>query len=142
MDMALTRILTKAGATAIVALAMAFPAAAKPTPVRVLQTWTGRVPLAVQPPLQSSLVNPEALRQLWALCQVKGEAPKIDFDKHLVLVAVRRGSAVRFQKLQLADGNLRTDVAVTPDMPAYMTCALALVDRAGIAKVNGMPVGQ
>lgn len=118
------------------------PVQAAPKPVKVLQTWTGRVPLVVQPPLQSSVASAAQLQQIWALCQVKGDVPKIDFDKRLVLLAVRRGTTVRFKSLMIDGGNLTTNVVVTPDMPSHMTCTLALVDRAGTTKVNGLPLGQ
>jgi hypothetical protein len=118
------------------------PAQAAPKPVKVLKTWTGRVPLVVPPPLQSSVASAAQLQQIWALCQVKGDVPVIDFDKRLVLLAVRRGTTVQFNNLKIDGGNLMTNVVVTPDMPSHMTCALALVDRAGATKVNGLPLGQ
>ena len=68
--------------------------------------------------------------------------PKVDFRKTLGLVAVRRSSLVKFVGLNLEDGNLRTNVVVTPDMPDYMSCAIVLIKRTGIKKVNGNPVGQ
>lgn len=115
---------------------------AKSSQLKPQKSWSGRVPLGVQPPLQSSLATQDDFRRVWAQCQVKGTVPAIDFERRLVLVAVRRGSVVRFQRLTLDGGNLHTDVVVTPDMPPYMTCAIVLVDRAGIAKVNGAPVGR
>jgi hypothetical protein len=127
---------------AIVLGASAGPALAVVTPVKVVQRWTGRVPLGVQPPLQSSVVSADALQVVWTLCQVKGEMPAVDFGRQMVVVAVRSGSTVRFQNMQLVDGNLRTNVVVTPDSPAHSTCALALIDRAGVTRVNGMPLGQ
>jgi hypothetical protein len=135
----LRRLLLAALAAGLVASA---PVYAKATAVKLLQAWSGRVPLGVQPPLQSSLATQADFARVWAQCQMKGTVPAIDFDKRLVLVAVRRGSVVRFQSMQVDGGNLKTNVVVTPDMPAYMTCALALVDRAGIAKVNGAPLGK
>ncbi|MCC7325988.1 MAG: hypothetical protein IT521_04195 [Burkholderiales bacterium] len=115
---------------------------AKPSQLKPLESWSGRVPLGVPPPLQSSLANQEDFRRVWAQCQVKGTVPTIDFDRRLVLVAVRRGSVVRFQRLTLDSGNLRTGVVETPDMPPYMTCTIVLVDRAGTTKVNGAPIGR
>ena len=107
------------------------------TDVKPARTWTGRVPHPVPPPLVSSVASPQAFRQVWALCQVKGDVPEIDFGTHLVLVAARRSSNVRFARLQLVDGDLRTTVVVAPDTPRHATCALALVPRAGIDRVDG-----
>jgi hypothetical protein len=125
-------------------LAASAPAAgaARETAVRVAQSWSGRMPLGVQPPLQSSLATGAELARIWAQCQVSAPLPAVDFTKSIVLVAVRRGTTVRFQSVRLVGGNLTTNVAVTPDMPAHMTCALAAVDRAGIATVNGAPIGH
>ena len=84
----------------------------------------------------------EEWARVWATCLMKGAAPAIDFDKHLVLVAVRRSSAVTFNDVKLDNGNLTTSVSASPDMPNHMTCALALVPRAGVTKVNGAPPGK
>lgn len=129
-------------AAAGLALLAPVQARAAATPVKAVKTWTGRVPAGVPPPLVSSLATPQALRQVWALCQVKGEVPEIDFGTHLVVLAARRSSVVRFRRLAVEDGNLKTDIAVAPDMPDHHTCALALVRREGIARVNGAPPGR
>ena len=115
---------------------------AKSASIRPSQTWSGRIPLNIQPPFQSSLARQEDFNRVWAQCQVKGTVPKVDFKKHLVLLAVARGSVVKFANLSLDDGNLKTSVVVTPDIPNHMTCAIALVGRAGVVRVNGVPAGQ
>jgi len=129
-------------AVAGLALLAPVPALAETTRVKPLKTWAGRVPPGVPPPLVSSLATPQALRQVWALCQVKGAVPQVDFATQLVVLAARRSSVVRFRRLDLEDGDLATDVAVAPDAPDYTTCALALVPRAGIARVNGVAPGR
>jgi hypothetical protein len=120
---------------------LAFPVAAKSS-VKALQTWTGHMPIGVQPLLQSSVATAADFQRVWSTCQLKGAPPKIDFDKRLVLLAVRRGSAVTFTGMTVDNGNLTTSVVVTPDMPNRMTCALVLVDRAGVTAVNGAPLGK
>jgi len=117
-------------------------AAAAATPVKILQTWSGRMPVAIPPLVQSSVNSQEQWSGVWATCQMKGAAPAVDFGKHLVLVAVQRSSAVRFVDVKLDNGNLQTKVVATPDVPAHYTCALALVSRAGVSKVNGAPPGN
>jgi len=127
----------------LVAIAVAVAGTAlAAVPVKILQTWTGRMPIAVTPLLQSSAASQEEWNNLWATCQRKGPAPTVDFGKHLVLVAVRRSSVVRFQDVKLEDGNLVTNVVAAPDVPAHHTCAFALVSRAGVSKVNGAPPGK
>ena len=126
-----------------VALAILFPATAfAAAPVKILHTWTGRMPVEVGPLLQSSASSQDQWDNVWATCQRKGAAPKVDFGKHIVLVAVRRSSVVRFQDVKLDDGNLVTNVVAAPDVPGHMTCAFALVPRAGVTKVNGAPPGK
>lgn len=126
---------------AVAALAMAGTALAA-TPVKIVKTWTGRMPLAVPALVQSSVASKEAWAGVWATCQMKGPAPEIDFDKQLVLVAVRRSSVVRFGEAKLDNGNLATTVVTTPDVPGHQTCALALVARTGVDTVNGTPPGK
>ena len=98
------------------------------------------MPLAVPPLLQSSATSQEQWNSVWATCQMKGAAPAIDFDRQVVLIAVQRSSTVRFMDVKLDDGNLVTNVVATPDVPGHYTCALALVSRAGVSKVNGTPL--
>lgn len=126
----------------VLAVTLAHAAAAAVTPLKVHQRWTGRVPAGVAPPPQSSLVTADALQVVWTLCQVQAPMPAVDFSKQLVVLAVRKGTTVRFQNAQLVDGDLRTNVVVAPAAPAQTHCALALVDRAGVATVNGLPPGQ
>ena len=123
-------------------LAAAVPVAAKVTAVKALQTWTGSMPANLQPLFQQSLATPADLQRVWTTCQVKGVPPRIDFGKQLVLLAVRRNSGVTFAGLKLEDGNLKTNIVVTPDTPNHFTCKLVLVDRAGVTSVNGSPVGN
>lgn len=128
-------------AAALAALVLAGPTLAA-TPVKIGKTWTGRMPVAVPALVQSSVASKEAWASVWATCQMKGPAPEVDFDKQLVLVAVRRSSAVRFDEAKLDNGNLATSVVATPDAPNHQTCALALVSRAGIKTVNGASPGK
>ena len=117
-------------------------ASAQAATVEPLKAWSGRVPLTERPPLQTSIAKESDWTRIWKDCRVQGLAPKVDFQKTLGLVAVRRSSLVEFTGLNLEDGNLKTNVVVTPDMPDYMSCAIVLIRRTGIRKVNGNPVGQ
>jgi hypothetical protein len=117
-------------------------ASAQAITVEPVKSWSGRVPLDERPPLQSSIAKDSDWARIWKQCRVQGPAPKVDFQKSLGLVAVRRGSIVKFMSMSVEDGNLKTNVVVTPDMPDYMSCAIVLINRTGIKKVNGNPVGQ
>ena len=132
----------RVAAFALAACVAAAAHGAPGTTVKPLKSWSGRLPLNVQPPLQSSLATREDMARVWAQCHVHGAVPEIDFDRRIVLVAVRRGGSAKLAPGRLVDGNLTTNVVVTPDMPPYMSCAIAVVDRAGIKTVNGAPIGR
>ena len=117
-------------------------ASAQAVTIEPVKSWSGRVPLDERPPLQTSIAKDSDWARIWKQCRVQGPAPKVDFKKTLGLVAVRRGSLVKFMDISVEDGNLKTNVVVTPDMPDYMSCAIVLVNRTGIKKINGNPVGQ
>ena len=111
-------------------------ASAQAATVEPLEAWSGRIPLTGRPPLQTSIAKESDWTRIWKDCRVQGPAPKVDFQKMLGLVAVRRGSLVKFMRMSLEDGNLRTNVVVTPDMPDYMSCTIVLIRRAGISEVS------
>jgi hypothetical protein len=126
---------------AILALAAA-PALAAPKTIFLLHAYSGRLPVDVQPPLQSSIGTADALQRVWSECKIRGDPPKVDFTKRILLLAVRRSSVVKFAGVKLDGGNVTTNVVVTPDSPPYQTCALVVIERTGVTKVNGAPVGQ
>ena len=96
------------------------------------------MPLSVPPLLVSPITSRADLERAWSLCSVKAPLPSIDFKKRMVLAAANQSSNVSFMRITLDDGNLKTNVAVSPDMPALRTCAFAVVDRAGVKTVNGV----
>lgn len=107
-----------------------------------LQTFRGTMPLDVPPLLQPAITSAAGLADAWKACRVAGTPPAIDFRQRLVLVATNQSSVVSFQRISLDDGNLKTNVAVTPDMPGHRTCAFAVVPRAGVKSVNGVALAQ
>ncbi len=129
-------------AFAALTIAVAAGDALAATSVKVEKAWTGQMPLAVQPLLQSSVASAGDWSRVWATCQGEGAAPAVDFDRHLVLLAVRRSSSVRIGDVRLDKGALTSNVSVAPDSPGRMTCAMALVDRKGVRTVNGQPLGK
>jgi hypothetical protein len=140
----MTREITRSIAALLVGLGLAIGCAglAEARTVAPLESWSGRVPLDERPPLQTSIAKSSDWAHIWKQCRLAGPAPKADFQKTLGLVAVRRASVVKFADLSLDGGNLKTNVVVTPDMPEYMSCAVVLINRAGVKKINGNPVGQ
>ena len=110
--------------------------------LKPLKTWKGQMPVVVQPLMQSSVATSAEWQRAWSTCQMKGAPDAVDFDKRIVLVAVRRGSEVTFSSIKLDSGNVTMSVAVTPDMPSHYTCAFAMIDRTGVTTVNGAPLGK
>src|SRR3954447_5779944 len=93
-------------------LAAATTAGAAATTVKPLKTWSGRMPIVIQPLLQQSVITTPDLQRVWARCQMKDSPPDIDFDKRMVLIAVRQSSAVKFSSIKLDKGNLTTTIAI------------------------------
>lgn len=108
--------------------------------VKPVQTFTGRMPLEVPPLLISPITSQAGLAQAFKACRVQQAVPTVDFTRRLVLATVNQGTEVTFSRLSLDNGNLRTNIAVTPDMPGWRTCAFAVVVRSGIRTVNGVTV--
>ena len=127
---------------AAILFAAATAAGAAVTNVKTLKTWTGRMPIVIQPLLQQSVITTPDLQRVWATCQMKDSPPEIDFDKRMVLIAVRQSSAVKFSSIKLDKGDLKTSISVAPDKPNQYTCTFALVDRKGVKTLNGGPIGK
>lgn len=126
----------------LVACAASAEIAAKTRELRPERTYSGTLPLAVPPLMQSPITSRTDLERAWAMCSVKEPMPALDFRQRMVLATVARSSKVSFVKLALDGGDLRTTVAVAPDMPDHHTCAFAIVDRAGIKSINGAALGK
>jgi hypothetical protein len=118
------------------------PASAAVKSLKPLKTWSGQMPLAIPPLVQSSVVDANVWRQVWATCQMKGAPAEVDFDKRMVLVVVRRANNLKFSGIKLDNGNVTTSVGVGSGQPDHYTCALAMIDRAGVSTVNGQPLGK
>ena len=131
--------------TLVVVLALLLatpPVVAAVKTLKPLKTWTGRMPLAIPPLVQASVVEPHVWQQVWATCQMKGSPANVDFTKNIVLLVVRRANGLRFSSIKLDNGNVATSVAVGSGRSDHYTCALAMIDRAGVDTVNGQPLGR
>src|SRR5262245_49808949 len=94
-------------------LALAFglqPAPAqKGEPVKLLNSWTGRVPAEATKlaPKGSYIVGQKTLEALWKDWKINGAAPKVDFDKNLIVFAMLNSSGpVVTPRLDKASGDL------------------------------------
>ena len=95
----MTQRVTASIAVFIAGLCTAGLADAQGNAVEPLKTWSGRVPLDERPPLQTSIAKAGDWTRIWKQCRIKEPAPKVDFQKTLGLVAVRRGSLVEFSRI-------------------------------------------
>jgi len=116
--------------------------AANARDLKPVQTFGGSMPLDVPPLVKSPIASRADLERAWTMCRVAVPLPAIDFRRRMVLAAVGQSSKVSFVRLTLEGGNLKTNVAIAPDMPAYRTCTFVVVERAGVASVNGVALGK
>jgi hypothetical protein len=109
-------------------------------PVPVVEKWDGSVEdLALQKlaPPTGYLTDPKQFAALWNGWKVGEKAPKIDFDKQLVLVATTRGGRLGM-KPQLTDqGDLRASAIATRDLRPGFRYLILVVSRTGVKTVNG-----
>jgi hypothetical protein len=76
----------------------------------------------------------KALRDAWGI----KDAPKIDFEKTLLVVATTRGSILKVSAV-LKDGNLKTSAVSSRDLRPGFRFAIEAVAREGVTTVNGEP---
>jgi hypothetical protein len=123
------------------ATASAFQEGAVPN--GIVQQWAGRVarPVAIQAPVTGFINNQGDFANLWQACQIKGDAPVIDFGKYLVLVATSRSSVFKVRAIQVdAAGDLKTVVIATPDFMRDYAIVISQVERAGVKSVHGQTI--
>lgn len=118
----------------------------KPTPVKLVQTWSGEVKLDVakDAPKDGFVTEKEAFAKFWKAFRGDEKLPDVDFTKELVLVAVGKDP----NKLGIgatldAKGDLKVLVRSTlvafqnPTTAAYQ---FGTVPRTGIKSINGKEV--
>ena len=77
----------------------------------------------------------KALQEAWGI----KDAPKVDFDKTLLVVATTRGSVLKVSP-KVTDGNLTTLAVSTRDLRPGFRYAIESVSREGVKTVNGQPL--
>ncbi|MEO8679760.1 MAG: hypothetical protein ABI665_11980 [Vicinamibacterales bacterium] len=111
----------------------------------IVQQWSVRVarPLALEAPIKGFVTNEADFSHLWQVCQIKGDAPTIDFGQYLILVATSRSSVFKVRAIQVDDtGDLKTVVIATPDFARDYAFVITQVERAGVKSVHGQAIGQ
>src|SRR5262245_59710056 len=132
--------------TLAVALAFASvcPAAgaAEGKDVEIPQLWGGRIKLelAKEAPAKGYLTSQKALDKLWKAWGAKGKAPKVDFDKEVVLVEATRSSRIGIQPKLSDKGDLTWVLSATADLTADAGYLIVTVPRAGVKTIKGKKV--
>jgi hypothetical protein len=111
---------------------------AKPAKVEIIQKWSGTIQEA--PFHTAVVVDAEAFAEVWNRLGVPGKTPDLDFTRHIVLAAAIRTSGLYIWPSLDASGDLKTGIVATPDQPAFISYALAVIPRPGIKTVDGNPL--
>jgi hypothetical protein len=127
-------------ALATLALAALISSAAERKRLEVVKEFRGSVgdlTLQKEKPKNGVVVDEKAFAKLWKAWGVKGKMPKIDFDKHLVLVATSRGSRLTLSAVLDDKGDLRALALATRDLRPGFRYHIIVVSREGVKTVNG-----
>lgn len=123
--------------TAFVAAAVApSPALAQKKKVEITQKWNGSVDdeKAMKP---EAIVSAKGLEAVWKAWKVKGDVPKVDFEKNIVVAVYSVGSSLNMAGANLNDkGDLTVLGLGTRDIRPGFRYVLGVVSREGIKTVN------
>jgi phosphate transport system substrate-binding protein len=112
--------------------------AAQPPQVEPLKAWEGSVENAglqkIAPPF---LTTAEGLGILWKAWGRADAVPEVDFEDDFVVVTTGTGGVLKTKYLLNPDGELSVISASTRDLKPGFRYNLAVLPRAGVAKVDG-----
>jgi hypothetical protein len=125
------------GVVAGLALAAVAPRAwAQGKKVEITRKWSGSVEdeKAIQP---ECITSSKGLEAVWKAWKVKGEVPRVDFSKHLVVAVYSPGSRLNLAKAALDEqGDLTLVGLGTRDIRPGFRYVLGVVSREGVKTVN------
>jgi hypothetical protein len=112
------------------------------TEVKVVRSWSGRIDKALvkHVPPEGIVLTHKQLQTLWKAWGVKDKLPRIDFEKHLVLVAAAPSSRLAIKPRLDEKGNLTFTVEATADLTRDAGYQVVLIPRAGVKTFKGKPV--
>jgi hypothetical protein len=119
-----------------VVAAMAPEALAQKKKVEITQKWNGSVDdeKAMKP---DAIVSAKGLEAVWKAWSVKGDVPKVDFEKNIVVGVYSVGSSLNMAGANLDDkGNLTVLGLGTRDIRPGFRYVIGVVSREGIVTVN------
>ena len=136
-----------AAASVGLGLALAFglqPALAqKGEAVKLLDSWNGRIAAeqAKLAPKGGYIVGPKTLAALWKDWKIKGEAPKVDFEKNLIVFAMKNSSGpVVIPRLDRESSDLVLQVVSDSNLTVDYGYQLVVIPRAGIKTISGKAI--
>jgi hypothetical protein len=111
--------------------------AEKKTKVLVLMTWKGSVD-DDKLPKPECIATAKGLEKIWKEWKIKGNAPKLDFSKLLVVATYSPGSSLNLAGATLDEkGNLEVLGFGTADFRPGFRYVLGTVRKEGVVTVNG-----
>jgi hypothetical protein len=121
--------------------ALAPQAAAQKKKVAITKKWSGSVEddKAIKP---ECITSARGLRAVWKAWKIKGEVPKVDFTRDLVVAVYSAGSKLNLAGATLDDGGNLTVLGLgTRDIRPGFRYVLGVVSREGVKTVNkkGLP---
>jgi hypothetical protein len=115
-------------------------AVAAPTPLQATNTWMGSVDderLAKEMPADGVITNARDFAKLVKAWQVAEEAPEVNFEKEVVLVAKTAGSKLTLKASLDEKGDLKALGLATRDLRKGFRYAIISVPKEGVKTVNG-----
>jgi hypothetical protein len=115
-------------------------AVAAPTPLKATNTWTGSIDdekLARAMPENGVIANARDFEKLVKAWKVAEEAPEVNFEKEIVLVARTGGSKLTLKASLDEKGDLKALGLATRDLRPGFRYAIISVPKEGVKTVNG-----
>ena len=115
-------------------------AMAAPTPLKATNTWMGSVDdekLAKAMPENGVITNARDFAKLVKAWKVAEEAPEVNFDREIVLVAKTAGSKLTLKASLDEKGDLKALGLATRDLRNGFRYVIISVPKEGVKTVNG-----
>jgi hypothetical protein len=123
----------------ILGIGLASSAQAQKVKVPIDMKWSGSVDDEnLMKGAPEAITSAKALEKIWQTWKVKGDAPKVDFGKFLVVGVYSRGSKLNMAGATLDEkGNLTVLGFGTRDLRPGFRYVLGTVTKDGVKTVNG-----
>jgi hypothetical protein len=117
-------------------------AADKPTPIKPIKSFKGRIDKDQQKesPKDGVVTNAKELEKLWKAWKIKDEMPKVDFDKELVLVVTSATSGLSAGASLDDKGDVKVLSLATSDIRDDFAYNVLVISRTGVKTINGKAI--